>query len=350
MTMTTRDQRRSPAPDGQRDTMRAIVQDGYGGPDVLRTATIPRPTVGPRQVLIEVRAAGVDRGVWHTMTGLPYLIRMMGYGLRRPRQPVPGLDVSGVVVATGEGVTRFRTGDQVFGTAAGSFAQFAVADEDQLAPKPVGLSFEQAAVAPVSGTTALQALTDVGRVEAGQRVLIVGASGGVGSFAVQLARALGAEVTGVSSGAKADQVRALGAHRVIDYATQGVGDEPGRYDLVIDIGGRNRLPDLRRALTPTGTLVITGGEGGDRVTGGIGRQLRAALLSPFVGQRLTFFVNTSAGKLLDRLAEHLEDGTVVPAVDRSYPLGDVPLAMAELIAGRVAGKLAIVVDPDTGSA
>jgi NADPH:quinone reductase-like Zn-dependent oxidoreductase len=323
--------------------MRAVVQDRYGGVETLRSATIPRPTVGPDQVLIEVRAAGIDRGVWHLMTGLPYLIRLLGYGVRRPRQPVPGSDVSGVVVSVGERVTRWQPGDEVFGTADGSFAEYAVAAEDRLAPKPRGLTFEHAAAAAVSGTTALQALTDVGRLRPGQRVLIVGASGGVGTYAVQLARVLGAEVTGVCSAAKAGLVRSLGADRVIDYAVRGVGEERDRYDLIIDIGGRNPLRDLRRALSPSGTLVITGGEGGDRLTGGLGRQLRAALASPFVGQRLTFFVNTGSGTLLERLAAHLEAGHVIPVVERSYPLADAPAAIARLEAGRVAGKLAVTV-------
>ena len=219
-------------------------------PDVFRLAQISIPEVAEDQVLVRVHAAGMDRGTWHLMAGQPYLLRL-ALGFRKPKNPVPGLDLAGTVVAVGSAVTRFSPGEEVFGTGHGSYAEYAVAPEDQLARKPGNLSFEQAAVVPVSGLTALQALTDVGRVETGQRVLIIGASGGVGSYAVQLAKALGAEVTGVSSPAKLDLVRSLGADHVIDYTREDFADDEHRYDLILDIAGNPTLSRLRRALTPT---------------------------------------------------------------------------------------------------
>lgn len=331
---------------GHGGTMRAVVQDRYGGPDVLRIATVDRPRIGDDQVLVEVHAAGVDRGVWHLMTGLPYVVRLAGYGVRRPKHPVPGLDVAGRVAAVGAAVTRFRPGDAVFGIADGSYAEYAAADEAKLALAPPSLTLAQAAAAPVSGITALQALTDVGRLRVGQRVLVLGASGGVGSHAVQLAVALGAEVTGVCSAAKAGMVRALGAARVIDYATDDPFDGTARHDLIIDAGGRNGIARLRRALTPRGTLVIVGGEGGGRVTGGAGRQLRALMLSPLVRQRLTTFVSAEHHTFIDRLAAHISSGAVVPVVDRRFGLEEVPDAMRRLEAGDTSGKSVIVVRDD----
>ncbi len=283
--------------------------------------------------MIEVAAAGVDRGVWHLMTGQPYLVRLMGYGLRAPAQPVPGADVAGRVVAVGADVTRFRPGDEVFGIARGAFAQYATADADKLAHRPDNLTAEQAAVAAISGITALQALEDIGELQAGQRVLVIGASGGVGSYAVQLAHAKGGVVTGVASTAKLDLVRSLGAQYVIDYTRQDLGAEGVDYDLVIDIGGRNSIRTLRRVLAPTGTLVIVGGEGGGRITGGIGRQLRAVLLSLFIRQRLAMFISTEHHSFIERLAAHLADGAVVPAIDRTVRLAEVPDAIRALESG-----------------
>jgi NADPH:quinone reductase-like Zn-dependent oxidoreductase len=332
----------APAP-GER--MRAIVQDRYGTSDVLRLADVAVPEVGPTDVLVEVHAAGVDRGVWHLMTGLPYVVRLAGYGLRRPKTPVPGLDVAGRVVAVGPRVTRVRPGDEVLGIARGAFAEYAVADEDKLVRKPAGLGFAQAAAMPVSGITALQALTDVGRVERGQKVLVLGASGGVGTYAVQIAAALGAEVTGIASAAKADLVRSLGAGRVLDYATEDALDGHDRYDLIVDIGGRNRLSRLRRALERRGTLVIVGGEGGGRWTGGAGRQLRAVALSPFVGPRLTTFVSKEHHEPMERLVALVDAGDVTPVVDRVRPLEEVPAAIDDLVSGRVGGKTVIAVRP-----
>jgi NADPH:quinone reductase-like Zn-dependent oxidoreductase len=323
--------------------MQAIVQDTYGSADVLELQEIERPTAGDGEVLVRVAAAGVDRGAWHLMTGVPYLMRVIGFGLRAPKTAVPGSHLAGRVEAVGPNVTGFRPGDEVYGTGKGAFAEYACAREDRLAPKPAGLTFEQAAVVPYGGFAALQALRDHGRVAADQNVLIIGASGAVGSTAVQLAKAFGAEVTGVCSTAKVDMVRALGADHVLDY-THGDVDfaEPaGRYHLILDIGGDTALARLRRALTPKGTLVIVGGEGG-RVTG-IGRQARAHLLSPFVGQKLgTFVARENADDLLV-LNGLVEDGKLTPVIDRAFPLAEAPDAVRHLEAGRARGHIALVV-------
>jgi NADPH:quinone reductase-like Zn-dependent oxidoreductase len=321
-------------------TMRAIVQDTYGSADVWRLARLPRPEAAENQVLVRVRAAGLDRGTWHLMTGRPYLLRL-GFGLRGPKNPVPGRDVAGTVETVGPAVTKFAPGDEVYGTAAGSLAEYTVADAEKLALKPVNLSFEQAAVVPVSAGTALQALRDVGHVQPGQTVLIIGASGGVGSFAVQLAKALDAEVTGVCSTAKLEFVRSLGADHVIDYTREDFAETGDRYDLILDIAGNPTLSRLRRALTPTGTAVITGGEDGGSLTGGMNRQLRGLLLSLFVSQRLTMFVNNERGSDLEQLTHLIEAGSVSPRTDRVYPLDDAPDAMRHLAAGKVRGKVAI---------
>jgi NADPH:quinone reductase-like Zn-dependent oxidoreductase len=325
------------------ETMDAIVQDAYGSSDVLRFAEIDKPDIAADEVLVQVRAAGLDRGTWHLMTGQPYLMRVMGFGFRRPRNRVAGLDVAGTVVAVGAEVTRFQPGDEVFGIAGGSFAQYAAAREDKLAHKPANLSFEQAAVVPISGGTALQALRDAGRVEAGQKVLVIGASGGVGSYAVQLAKALGAHVTGVCSTAKVDLVRSLGADDVIDYTRQDFADGSQRYDLILDIGGNSRLSRLRRALTPTGTLVIVGGEEGGKLTGGFQRSLAAPVLSLFVRQRLTMLASKERHTDLEALRPLIEAGHVTPAIDRTYPLAEVPAAMRHLEAGHARGKIAITI-------
>src|SRR5829696_7341117 len=270
--------------------MKAIVRYRYGSPDVLELVDIEKPDVADEEVLVRVHAAGVDRGVWHIMTGLAYPIRLAGFGLRAPKNPIIGMDLAGVVEAVGKNVSRFQRGDKVFGVGEGSFAEYALAREDKLAPKPANLTFEQAAVVAISGLTALQALRDHGRVEPEQEVLIIGASGGVGTFAVQIAKAFGAHVTGVCSTTKVGMVRSIGADHVIDYTRDDFAEGEQRYDLILDIGGNSSLSRLRRALTPKGTLVITGGEGGGRWLGGTDRQLRALMLSPFVGQKLGTFV------------------------------------------------------------
>ena len=325
--------------------MQAIVQDRYGtAPEnVLRLAHIAKPTMSGNEVLVRVHAAGLDRGTWHLMTGRPYLLRVMGGGLRGPKVPVVGRDLAGTVVAVGADVTRFRAGDEVFGVGRGSFAEYAAAREDKLARKPASLSFEQAAVVPISALTAIHGVRDAGRVRAGQAVLIIGASGGVGTYAVQLAKAFGAEVTGVCSTSKVDLVRSIGADRVVDYTREDFTDGGQRYDLILDIGGNSRLSRLRRALAAEGTLVIVGGEEGGSLTGGIDRQIRAVTLSLFVRQRLTMLVPKEHHADLDVLSRLIEDGHVTPIIDRTYQLTAVPDAMRHLAAGHARGKVAITV-------
>ena len=326
-----------------RPTMKAIVRDTYGSAGVLELRDIDKPEIGDDEVLVRVRAAGVDQGVWHVMTGLPYPIRLAGYGLRAPKTPVLGADVAGVVEAVGNDVTRFQPGDEVFGIAKGSYAQYARARADRLAPKPANLSLEQAAVVAISGLTALQAVRDHGQVESGQKVLVIGASGGVGTYAVQLAKAFGAEVTGVCSTTKVDIVRSIGADHVIDYTRDDFAAGEQRYDVVVDIGGNSSLSRLRRALTRKGTLVIAGGETDGRWLGGSDRQVRALLLSPFVGQKLGTFVSRENHEDMIVLKELIEAGKVTPVIDRTYPLSEVSAAIRYMREGRARGKLVITV-------
>jgi NADPH:quinone reductase-like Zn-dependent oxidoreductase len=323
--------------------VRAIARDTYGGADGLELRDIAKPEIADGEVLVRVHAAGVDRGVWHVMTGLPYPIRLAGYGLRAPKVPVPGMDVAGIVEAVGDDVTRFQPGDEVFGIGKGSFAEYACALESKLAPKPANLTFEQAAVVAVSGLPALQALRDHGRVEPGQTVLIIGASGGVGTYAVQLAKVLGAEVTAVCSTTKVDMVRSLGADHVIDYTRDDFADGQQRYDVILDIGGHASLSRLRRALTPKGTLVIVGGETSGRWLGGSDRQVRALVLSRFVGQRLTTFVSSENHEDMIVLKELIESGKVTPVIDRTYPLTEAAEAIRYLEQGHARGKVVIAV-------
>lgn len=323
--------------------MKAIVHDSYGPADTAGLKDIARPQAGDAEVLVRVLAAGVDRGVWHLMTGLPYPVRLAGYGLRAPRTAVPGMDLAGVVEAAAPDVTRFQPGDAVFGIGTGAFAEYARAREGKLAAKPANLTFEQAAAVPTSGLAALQGLRDHGRIQPGQQVLVIGASGGVGTFAVQLARAFGAEVTGVCSTAKADLVRSLGASHVIDYTRGDFAAAGQRYDLILDTGGNSPLPRLRRALAPAGTLVIVGGEAGGRWLGGTGRQLRALLLSPFTGQKLTAFITAEKHQDLELLKDLIEAGKLIPAIDRTYPLSQAPDAIRYLQDGRARGKLVVTI-------
>ena len=323
-------------------TMKAIVRERYGATEVLRLDEVPRPLPGDHDLVLHVAAAGLDRGAWHAMTGLPYLSRLL-FGLGRPKQPVLGTDVAGTVVALGAAVTGFSVGDEVFGFGRGAFAEYALVADDRVAHKPPGLSFEQAATLPVSGVTALRAVHDHGCVQAGQHVLVTGASGGVGSFTVQLAKAAGAHVTGVCSPSKADLVRSLGADDVVDRTREDFADGSRRYDLVIDIAGNPALSRLRGVLTPHGTAVLVGGEDGGSLTGGMNRQLRALVLSRFVGQRLTMFIATVRSPDLERLAALVTEGRITPRVDRTYALHQVPDAMRRLEAGEVRGKVAITV-------
>jgi NADPH:quinone reductase-like Zn-dependent oxidoreductase len=314
--------------------MKAVVQRRYGSA-VLGDLDVPVP--GQGEVLLEVRAAGVDMGTWHLLTGKPYLLRFIGFGLRGPRSPVPGRDVAGVVSAVGPGVSEFAVGDEVFGTCEGAFAEFAVAPVCRLARKPAGLSFAEAAAVPISGGTALQGLRDV---QPGQRVLVLGAGGGVGTYAVQIALALGARVTGVCSTRKVELVRSLGAHEVVDYT---VADFSGTYDLVLDCGGHRSLSRLRRALTPRGTLVLVGSETGGSVTGGFGRSLRAVVVNLFVSQKLVLLMSAERGDVFDELRVMVEAGTVWPALDRTFAVSETLDAVSYVYSRRSAGKVVVTI-------
>jgi NADPH:quinone reductase-like Zn-dependent oxidoreductase len=327
----------------EQDSMKAIVQDEYGSPDVLEPREIDKPEIKDDEVLVRVHAAGVGRDVWHIMTGLPYPIRLAGYGFRAPKNPVIGSDVAGVVEAVGKDVSRFRRGDEVFGVGKGAYAEYVCALEDKLAPKPENLTFEQAAVVAISGSTALQALRDHGKVRQGQEVLIIGASGGVGTYTVQIAKAFGAQVTGVCSTGKVEMVRSIGTDHVIDYTREDFAAGDRRYDLIVDIGGNSSLSRLRRALAPRGTLVIAGGEGGGRWLGGTDRQVRAMLLSPFVGQKLGTFVASENHVDLLVLKELIESGKIRPLIDKTYPMSEVPEAIRYLQEGHARGKVVISV-------
>jgi NADPH:quinone reductase-like Zn-dependent oxidoreductase len=321
--------------------MKAIVQRTYGSPDVLELADVVKPVPGPDELLVRVHAAGVDAGVWHVMAGLPYLIRIMGLGLRAPKVRVRGMDLAGTVEAVGPNVTRFRPGDEVFGTGEGSFAEYARVRADKCVPKPATLTFEAAAAVSISGCTALQALRDRGQVRAGQRVLIIGAGGGVGTFAVQLAKAFRAQVTGLCSTSKVDLVRSVGADEVIDYTREEFADGKRRYDLILDIAGNRSLSHLRRALAPQGTLVLVGGEDGGPWFGGMGRNLWALLLAPFVSQKLRGLFATERQEDLQVLRELIEDGKVRPVVDRAFPLAEAPDAIRYLHEGHARGKVVV---------
>ncbi len=326
-------------------TMQAIVQNRYGSADVLEARRIEQPIPGDGEVIVRVAGAGVDRGVWHLMTGLPYVTRV-AFGLRRPRNPVPGMDLAGTVDRVGDGVTRFAEGDRVFGIGHGTFAEYARASQHKLAAAPRNLALPAAGALAVSGSTALQAVEDHGRVGPDQMVLVLGAAGGVGSYAVQIAVALGADVTGVASGDKLDVVRSLGAHHAIDYRNSDPLDGATRYDVIIDTGGNRKIRDLRRALTTTGTLVIVGGENGGRWLGGVDRQLRAKLATAFTRQRLTTFVAAEDASHLERLADLVETGHVTPLIDRRLPLPHAGDAIRHLESGRARGKVVI----ETGDA
>jgi len=323
--------------------MKAIVQDRYGSADVLEFRDIEDPVVGDGDVLVRVHAAGCGPEVWHLMTGMPYMARPV-IGFRRPKLAVRGWDVAGTVEAVGANVTELRPGDEVIGTAEGSFAELVVGRPDKLVRKPANLTFEQAAAVPVSGTTALRAVHDEGKVQPGQTVLVIGASGGVGSLAVQIAKAFGGKVTGVCSTLKADLVRSIGADEVIDYTREDFTDGARRWDVIIDTAGRRPLSQLRRALTPKGTLVIVGGDGGGRWTGGFFRgMLRAPVVSLFVGQKLGGLNTIVKQEDLQALRELIEAGKVTPVIDRTYPLIEAPDAIRYLAEGHPRGKIVITV-------
>jgi NADPH:quinone reductase-like Zn-dependent oxidoreductase len=320
------------------DTMRAVVQDRYGSAAVLRLGQVPRPTLAGRDVLVRVHAAGLNRGTWHLMTGRPYLLRL-AFGIRAPRQPVPGLDLAGTVVAVGPEVGSFVPGDEVFGFGRGTFAEYAVAREDRLATKPANLTFEQAAVVPTSAATALQVLA-AGRVQPGDRVLVLGASGAVGAYAVQLAKAFGADVTGVASTPNLGLVKALGADHVVDYTVDDALDGSRRYHLIVDLAGNPPIGRLRRALVKGGRVVFAGGEEGDRWTGGMGRQLRGLALSLFVRERLVNLLAKQRSSDLEELVPLIESGAVVPGLDSVHPLDRVPEVMGLIESAKQVGKVA----------
>jgi len=321
--------------------MQAIIHSRYGPPDALELQDVERPSVTEDGVLVRVQAAAVGKGDWLTVQGLPYVARLR-YGLPKPKHPVPGFDVAGQVEAVGTNATRLQPGDEVFGWCDGSFAEYASVPEGQLALKPTNLTFEQAAAVPISGFAALQALRDTGGVQPGQQVVIIGASGGVGSFAVQLAKAYGAKVTGVCGTRSVDMVRSIGADHIIDYTQQDFTRTGQRYDLILEMARNRSLADLRRALTPKGTLVLVGGSGG-RWFMGTGRTLRAVAVSPFVGQRLRSFFSKPRGADLVVLKELIEAGKVTPVIDRTFPLSETPEAIRYVGERSTQGKTVITV-------
>jgi NADPH:quinone reductase-like Zn-dependent oxidoreductase len=319
-----------------------MVQDSYGGADVMQLRNIDKPQIGEDEVLIRVRAAGVNPADWAIMSGLPYIARPV-YGLRKPKVSVRGTDVSGVVEALGANVTRFQPGDEVFGASHGSYAEYAAAAEHTLALKPANLTFEQAAAVPMAGLVALQAIRDHGHVQAGQRVLVNGASGGIGTFAVQIAKALGAEVTGVTSTRNVELVRSIGADHVIDYMHEDFTKSGQQYDFILDNVSNHSLTDLRRVLTPTGTLIPNGGGFENRWVASGGRIVRAAVLIQFGGQTLGNFLMSTTHEDLVALKELIESGKVTPVIGRTYPLAETAQAIGHVGAGHARGKVAITV-------
>jgi NADPH:quinone reductase-like Zn-dependent oxidoreductase len=322
--------------------MKAIVQDTYGSPDVLQLKDIDKPIVTDDGVLVRVRAAAANPLDWHFMRGQPYIMRPQS-GLRSPKRSVLGNDMAGEVEAVGKNVTRFRSGDEVFGDVNGSYAEYASVSEDLLGLKPANLTFEQAAAVPVAGVTALQGLRDQGRIQSGQKVLIIGASGGVGTFAVQIAKSFGADVTGVCSTRNVEMVRSIGADHVIDYTQEDFNRSGQRYDLIFQLAGTRSPSDCRRALTSKGTLVLSSGESDGRWIGPVDRIIKAVLLSPFVSQRLGPFLAKPNKEDLQVLKELIEASKVTPVIDRTYPLSEVPAAIRYLEEGHARGKIIIAV-------
>jgi NADPH:quinone reductase-like Zn-dependent oxidoreductase len=319
--------------------MKAIVHERFGSPEVLELREVEEPGVGDGDVLVRVQAASVNPADWYAMTGAPYVARVQ-MGLRKPKARL-GLDLAGEVTAVGGNVTRFKPGDEVFGAGTGTLAEYVAVSEDGLVPKPANLSFEQAAAVPVAGLTALQGLRDKGSVQPGQQVLINGASGGVGTFAVQVARALGAEVTAVCSTRNVDMVASLGADRVIDYTREDFTRTDRRYDLLLDVAGSRSWPECRRVLTQRATLVLVGAPKGNALLGPLGHILKVRLASLPASQKMTFFISKADRQDLEALAELLEAGRVSPVVERTYPLSEAADAFRYLGEGHARGKLAI---------
>jgi len=322
--------------------MKAMVQDRYGSAEVLQLREIDTPEIGDHGVLVHVRAAGVNPADWAVMSGLPYIARPV-YGLRKPKNPVRGTDVAGQVEAVGPSVTRFRPGDEVFGWCVGAYAEYASVSEDALALKPANLTFEQAASVPMAGLVALQALRDQGNVQAGQSVLINGAAGGIGTFAVQIAKSLGADVTGVCSTGNVDLVRSIGADHVIDYKQKDFTQGAQRFDFILDNVANHSLSDLRGALTPTGTLVPNGGGFDNRWFASGGRVIRVHALNRFVSHKLRPFLVSFNLEDLVALKELIETGKLTPVIDRTYQLTETPQAIAHVGKGHASGKVAITV-------
>jgi NADPH:quinone reductase-like Zn-dependent oxidoreductase len=323
--------------------MKAIVYTNYGSPDVLEVRDIKKPVPNDNQVLIKVHAASTNPLDWHTLEGMPYIIRAMGVGLRKPKSPRLGADVAGEVEAVGKNVTQFKPGDEVFGTGGGTFAEYARTRETKLVLKPANLTFEQAAGVGVAALTALQGLRDTGKIQAGQKVLINGASGGVGTFAVQIAKSFGAEVTGVCSTKNLDMVRSLGADHVIDYTKEDFTKGDQRYDLILDNVGNQPLSGFRRALTPKGICVLVGGGGPNdgHWIGAVSRPIKAFLYSPFVSQKFVFFIAEITKEDLTIMRDLMESGKVTPVVDKTYPLNQTADAIRYLEQGHARGKVII---------
>jgi NADPH:quinone reductase-like Zn-dependent oxidoreductase len=333
--------------------MKAIVQSRYGSAEVLELREIERPNVEDEEMLVRVRAASIHADVWHVMRGVPYVLRIMGAGLRAPKDLVPGTDLAGMVESVGMNVTRFRPGDEVFGQSlvanlwrhGGAFAEYAAVPEARFELKPAGLTFEQAAAVPTSGSLAVQGVRDEGRVKAGQKVLINGAGGAVGTFAVQLAKAYGADVTGVDAAGKLDMLRSIGADRVLDYTQEDFTRSGERYDVILDIAGNHPWPDIRRAITPEGTFVLIGhdhyGGSGHRWFGSLGRFAKLVVISPFVTQLHPFRGAKDPGDRLAVLKELIEAGRVTPVIDKTFPLSQIPEAIRYLESGQARGKLVV---------
>jgi NADPH:quinone reductase-like Zn-dependent oxidoreductase len=322
--------------------MKAIVHDSYGGPGVLELRDVKTPVASNGSALVRVRAAAANPLDWHFLRGIPYVMRVQS-GLRVPKRANVGNDVAGVVEAVGAGVTRFAAGDEVFGDVSGSFAEYVAAPQDHLERKPANLSFPQAAAVPVAGMTALQGLRDHGRLRSGQRALIIGAGGGVGTFAVQIAKAFGADVTGVCSAGKVDMVRSIGADHVVDYTREDFTKGLDRYDVVFQLAGELSPMACRRVLTPKGTLVLSSGDSRGRVIGPLGRMVGGLAMAPFVSQRIVTFVAKPGASDLGRLRELIEDGKLTPVIDRTYALREVPDAIGYLEEGHAGGKIVVTV-------
>jgi NADPH:quinone reductase-like Zn-dependent oxidoreductase len=335
--------------------MKAIVQERYGSADVLELREIDRPTAGDDEVLVRVRAASLHPDVWHAMKGVPFVLRIMGSGLRKPKNVVPGTDLAGIVESVGRNVTRFKPGDEVFGLSVlanlwrngGAYAEYAAVPQARLQLKPAELTFEQAAAVPTSGSLAVQAVRDEGRIRSGQRVLINGAGGAVGSFAVQLAKAYGADVTGVDAPEKLDMLRSIGADRVVDYTQEDFTESGERYDVVLDIAGTRPWSESKRALTPDGTYVLIGhdqyGRSGHRWFGSLGRFAKLMVISPFVSHLHPFRGAKDPGDRLIVLKELIEARKITPVIDRTFPLSEVPEAIRYLESGQTRGKIVITV-------